>query len=723
MKYSKKLTFFFLLFPFLTFAQKGKDGIKNITNADSIVNVYTNLTTKANAGATTIKVGNGSIVQTGDLVMIIQVQGAIIQAGRVIPDPAGGPEAPAPGLNPEDWGKVLNLQNTGKYELREVASVSGNTITLTCPLQNTYDFQYTSKCSSNPGDRNLSGTCNFTAKVEIVKVPRYQSLTINAGQKITSPSWNGTTGGIIALEVNGDIKLDGNIDASFKGFRGGAAQPARGAGDNVLWFWTNNNVSGGEKGEGIAGYQADYDLYGGRWSRGAPANGGGGGNGHNCGGGGGANAGDLSLYDGLGTPDTSITDWIQAWELEAKGFSKHYSSGGGRGGYGWSNKEQNALLIGPGLSSWGGESRQNRGGRGGRPLDYNNTGRIYMGGGGGAGDADNGWGKPGGNGGGIVYIVCNGQITGAGKILSEGQKAAPVDGISLFGSHDCCTDAGSGGGSGGTIIVNALNNVSGITISVRGGDGGDQKYRDPNIQPEAEGPGGGGSGGFVSVSDASLTGNIFGGNGGITTSTAMTEFKVNGGTKGAVGFSIKATIEVSDVEICADTLTTLTAKIIGAAPTGTKIGWYDAQSSTDTLATGKFTTPILYSKKTYWVGAYTDDCGTPFYIKRVSMNVNVKNCKKDTSSVKAPNVFTPNNDGVNDKFKVEHSGTFDNFSIVIFNRWGRKVYEAKDISFEWDGKDCDDGVYYYVINAKGSDGKDYNAKGNKGMRGTLTILR
>ena len=712
-----------MFIPLFNYGQAGKDGVKSIAAADSIVNKYTNLTTKANAGATTISVANGSIVQTGDLVMIIQIQGALIQPGRQIPDPAGGPEAPAPGLLPEDWGKVLNLQNTGRYELREVASVAGNTITLTCPLQNSYDFNYTSKCSANPGDHNLTGTCNFTAKVEVVKVPRYTSLTIDAGQKITSTPWDGTTGGIVALEVNGDITLNGNIDASFKGFRGGATQSKRGASDGVLWFWTDNNVSGGEKGEGIAGYQLDYDKYGGRWSRGAPANGGGGGNGHNCGGGGGANAGDLSLYDGLGTPDTSTSAWIAAWELEGKGFSKHYSSGGGRGGYSWSENDLNALVVGPGLSTWGGEGRQNHGGRGGRPMDYNNTGRIYMGGGGGAGDADNGYGKPGGNGGGIVYIICNGQINGAGKIISEGQKAAPVDGHSLSGSTDQNTDGGSGGGSGGTIIVNAINSVSsGITISVRGGDGGDQKWQASSDPKEAEGPGGGGSGGFVSVSDASLTGNIFGGNSGITNSTALTEFKVNGGTKGAIGFSIKATIEVTPPTgaVCMDSLTTLTAKIIGAAPVGTKIGWYASQTATDTLATGNTFNTSMHSNTTYWVGTMTDPCGTPFYIKRVSVSVTVKDCKVDKSDIgSVPNVFTPNGDGHNDVFTLNKDSIYgmQNFEINIFNRWGKKVYESKDPYFSWDGNNLADGVYFYYLEGKGVDGKNYK------MKGTVTILR
>lgn len=49
-------------------------------------------------------------------------------------------------------------------------------------------------------------------------------------------------------------------------------------------------VLGAEKGEGVAGYQAEYDAFGGRYCRAPGANGGGGGCAHNGGGGGGANA-------------------------------------------------------------------------------------------------------------------------------------------------------------------------------------------------------------------------------------------------------------------------------------------------------------------------------------------------------------------------------------------------------------------------------------------------
>ncbi len=64
------------------------------------------------------------------------------------------------------------------------------------------------------------------------------------------------------------------------------------------------------------------------------------------------------------------------------------------------------------------------------------------------------------------------------------------------------------------------------------------------------------------------------------------------------------------------------------------------------------------------------------------------------------NVFTPNNDGFNDRFIINLRGEIG--LIRIYDRWGNKVFEH-DVSnkVEWDGdsngKPCSDGVYYYVL--------------------------
>lgn len=65
-----------------------------------------------------------------------------------------------------------------------------------------------------------------------------------------------------------------------------------------------------------------------------------------------------------------------------------------------------------------------------------------------------------------------------------------------------------------------------------------------------------------------------------------------------------------------------------------------------------------------------------------------------------PNTFTPNDDGVNDFFRISVQGN-PVFYISIYNRWGQKLFESGDSKFQWSGKfqgqDCPDGVYTYQI--------------------------
>ncbi len=81
------------------------------------------------------------------------------------------------------------------------------------------------------------------------------------------------------------------------------------------------------------------------------------------------------------------------------------------------------------------------------------------------------------------------------------------------------------------------------------------------------------------------------------------------------------------------------------------------------------------------------------------------------SELRVPNIFTPNNDGKNDQFKLEAPG-IETFSGIIFNRWGKKVFEWSNPEEGWDGKNEKDGVYYYVITAKGVDGQEYKNNGH-----------
>jgi gliding motility-associated-like protein len=52
-----------------------------------------------------------------------------------------------------------------------------------------------------------------------------------------------------------------------------------------------------------------------------------------------------------------------------------------------------------------------------------------------------------------------------------------------------------------------------------------------------------------------------------------------------------------------------------------------------------------------------------------------------------PNAFSPNQDGINDIFKPEFPPDIEiiSFEMKVFDRWGNKVFETKDVEFGWDG--------------------------------------
>lgn len=86
------------------------------------------------------------------------------------------------------------------------------------------------------------------------------------------------------------------------------------------------------------------------------------------------------------------------------------------------------------------------------------------------------------------------------------------------------------------------------------------------------------------------------------------------------------------------------------------------------------------------------------------------------SSFMVPNIFSPNGDGINDLFRVDGIG-LASVKAEIFNRWGTKIYEWDTTNGSWDGRTpagvlAPDGVYFFIIEAKGLDGKEYFEKGH-----------
>jgi len=89
-------------------------------------------------------------------------------------------------------------------------------------------------------------------------------------------------------------------------------------------------------------------------------------------------------------------------------------------------------------------------------------------------------------------------------------------------------------------------------------------------------------------------------------------------------------------------------------------------------------------------------------------------CREKT---KANDLVTPNGDGKNDFWIIHESSYIKGCTVIVFNRWGQKVFESVNYSNDWDctfkGKPLPDGAYYYVIECDGQMLK----------RGSLTILK
>jgi uncharacterized repeat protein (TIGR01451 family) len=478
----------------LVCATPGNDGAGGTLTG--IVNTYypPKATGTVAAGATTINLGTSSgaakQIASGDLLLIIQMQDALINSTNTGAYGDASPGDPATGST--------NLQSTGLFEYVTASStVAAGTGTLT--------FLGT---GSGGGLLNSYASAAYTAGTngqqtyQVIRVPQYTSATLSSG--LVPLAWNGSVGGVLALDVASQLTLGATVAADSLGFRGGGGKILTGgAGADTDYRTLSTVAANAPKGEGIAGTPAYIapatittttaatntgveGIPNGSFARGAPGNAGGGGtdgdpvaNDYNSGGGAGGNGG-----------------------------------AGGLGGYGWNSYTK---------------LNTTDGGFGGSAFPAT-TSAIVMGGGGGAGTTNNGsyyisaannnsnslqascstGATPtctgiyssGGAGGGIV-IVHTGTVAGTGTITSNGQSTL-----------NTLNDSTGGGGAGGTIIFFANNGgLSGLTVNANGGGAGNAW---PNQAPgtfsgNRHGPGGGGGGGVVLLSGTPTSISVNGG--------------------------------------------------------------------------------------------------------------------------------------------------------------------------------------------------------------------
>jgi gliding motility-associated-like protein len=89
--------------------------------------------------------------------------------------------------------------------------------------------------------------------------------------------------------------------------------------------------------------------------------------------------------------------------------------------------------------------------------------------------------------------------------------------------------------------------------------------------------------------------------------------------------------------------------------------------------------------------------------------------------IKPMDAFTPNGDGINDRWLLTNGNCLINAKAQVFNRYGSQVFESANYQNNWEGtykgKPLPDGTYYYVITFKLINGRQQVLKGN------VTILR
>lgn len=80
-----------------------------------------------------------------------------------------------------------------------------------------------------------------------------------------------------------------------------------------------------------------------------------------------------------------------------------------------------------------------------------------------------------------------------------------------------------------------------------------------------------------------------------------------------------------------------------------------------------------------------------------------------------PNIITPNGDNYNDRFVIKGLEYYPGSTIVIYNRWGKKVFETNSYHGEWDAADDPDGVFYYILILNDGQKTAYS--------GSITVMR
>ena len=124
----------------------------------------------------------------------------------------------------------------------------------------------------------------------------------------------------------------------------------------------------------------------------------------------------------------------------------------------------------------------------------------------------------------------------------------------------------------------------------------------------------------------------------------------------------------------------------------------NAQTDSSVVFTNATGSMYVWSANSTTTVVITDECGTSINVEVVS----------EACETIIPNIFTPNNDGENDRFVIDGIVGYPGSTLRVFNRWGGEVFFDPNYDSTWEAEGLADGVYYYVFNR--SDGMTFTGE-------------
>lgn len=207
---------------------------------------------------------------------------------------------------------------------------------------------------------------------------------------------------------------------------------------------------------------------------------------------------------------------------------------------------------------------------------------------------------------------------------------------------------------------------------------------------------------LYSWSNSTSTGSVVSTNGGLITVSNTNVCGVNTQTINVTVVNLNASISASPSSGVAPLIVNITNNSVGANTYNWNLG------NGNTASTQTVSSQMYVDEGTYMVYLTVSNGSC------VDTDSLVITVLEQQPYLIIPNVFTPNNDSVNDIFKIKGFNIID-FNCTIFNRWGLQLFSWNDINKGWDGKsdgkESTDGTYFYMINAKDIDNKEIRKQG------------